>query len=112
MEHVTTERASCSVRALSHAAEIPYHEAFTKFEAAGRIKSQGTPLRVSTQVLKSFARKQSLKRQVTLARFIREHSTGRYIVRISGHMLAVIDGVPSDRTPKGSRIRGYWKIKG
>jgi hypothetical protein len=52
----------------------------------------------------------------TLARFIAEHPTGRYLVIRRGHAFAVVDGRVHDwgtgRTGARSRIRMAWAFPG
>ena len=104
------ERADCAVRALTDGTAMPYEQAHALFEDAGRKRSQRTKTKTTRKVLREFGRKQILKYGVTIARFVRLHPEGRYIVRVRGHLLAITDGVPSDATPLGRRILEYWRM--
>jgi hypothetical protein len=50
----------------------------------------------------------------TIDRLVRELPTGRYIVKVKGHVFAVIDGVCMDIFPDVRprlRVEGYWTMK-
>jgi hypothetical protein len=48
----------------------------------------------------------------TLQRFAREHPRGRYMVRVSGHAVAVIDGVVWGYHRPRTRVLQYLKVEG
>lgn len=108
------ESRDCSVRATAVALDIPYHIAHAMFEREGREPQRRTKLGVSDRVLKGYRSHRYTRKRPTLARFIREHPEGRYIVRIRGHMFAVIDGGVHDMLPwpsPCSLVLQYWKVR-
>jgi hypothetical protein len=49
----------------------------------------------------------------TLARFLREHPTGRYYARRSGHAFAVMDGmVLTTKAGPRTRVLDAWQYTG
>lgn len=63
---------------------------------------------------KGYAFKKLRMKPRTLARFLREHPTGRYYLRKRGHAFAVVDGVVFDRINSGAsvRIKDAWEYVG
>lgn len=109
---VRRERADCTVAALAHAASIPYELAYAIAKDAGR-KAGG---RAYFEPIVALAKTRGISlRKVrlgtrTLERFLRERPEGRYIVRVRGHVLSVINGQPGDRTPRRSLVRDVWQV--
>ncbi len=62
------------------------------------------------KVWKAGIRAVKLPKVTTLAEFAERHPTGRYVVSVRGHALAVINGQPSDSTSGGRWLRGAWKL--
>lgn len=111
------ETRDCTVRALATAAQIPYDTAHSIAKSAGRKNRRG----FRTTLLLKHAEKHGVnaartalgRRRVKVSTFIRQHSEGRYIVRIRRHAFAVIDGVihDLDRIVKpGCLVTHAWRI--
>lgn len=114
----TLHKRNCTVVALAATAGLPYDIAHSIAEAAGRKKNRGFN---SAKLLKFFNKKQGstqfkkVKRStITVQKFCKNYSTGRYFVRKRGHAYAVVDGIVIDRTkPKPrERILEAWKFVG
>lgn len=103
-------RADCAVRAVQTALAIPYDDAHAMFKAKGRKDNQATQTKVTTKVLKQRTRRMSYRKGRTVERFIREHPTGRYIVRKRGHLFSIVDGTVSDDTSRKAIITTYWRV--
>jgi hypothetical protein len=99
------ERSDCAVKALACAASMPYGKAHALFAKHGRLPGRPTKSYVSWLVYKELGLT-ALRpiERTTLSQFCRMHPTGRYTVYISGHVLAVKDGVVNDWWPKPRRI--------
>ena len=124
------ETKDCTVRAVSIAIDIPYAVAHAMLSKAGRPDKDGPRASVFTAFMKSIgytkyeypARYYKVEKcygtierraRITFKRWLPEHSTGRYIVDMRGHVFAVIDGVVHDALTIGPRtnIQGHWHIK-
>ena len=102
----------CSVLAVAVVADISYGKAFHAYKREGRRTRTGTHLYTQNQVLKRFNLKTEIdwdKMQIyqrkTLNNVLRDCKrwTGRYLVYVRGHVLAIRDGVCEDWTAEGSR---------
>lgn len=106
------ERADCVVSALAHATGIPYEVAYEIAEDSGR-KAGG---RAYTDKVVAAAKRHGIAlRKVrmgtkTLRKFMRLHPAGRYLVRVRGHALSVVNGIAGDKTPLGSIVRDAWEF--
>lgn len=114
----TMHKRNCTVVALAAAADLSYDVAHAIAEAAGRKKNKGFN---SAKLLKFFNKKQGstqfrkVKRStITVQKFCKNYSTGRYYVRKRGHAYAVVDGIVVDQTkPKPrERILEAWQFIG
>jgi hypothetical protein len=105
------DRANCVPRALSVATGLALDETTAILAAHGRKANRRTRTKTLKSALKGFGRCVSLKRGITIERFARERASGTYLVRVRGHMLAIVDGVPSDSTARGRRIVQYWALR-
>lgn len=127
---------SCAVRALANVACLSYGEAYNLFKQAGRQHGKGTPWTICQRVYKdtgaTFLGSYGTTRAalgakyaatqvgdyttenpgMSIAKWIERHQRGRYIVGVSGHVLAVIDGQTVDTfaLPKGKRVVKAWKF--
>lgn len=126
------ETNDCTVRALANAAIIPYGVAHAFLKAEGRINRKGSRCTQSYAayikaglVLKSIhggtVRARALtrcsgltaKRGVTLGTLLPKLSKGRYVVVVTGHALAVVNGQVIDGGPNraGKQVYGLYKVK-
>ena len=123
-----SERSDCTVAATAIAAQIPYYEAHKLLAEFGRksrhpvrytafiswlkglalpvgkyhVERVQMPSCLPANRLRAFG---PFTQSVTLAQFLRDFPKGRFVVRISGHVFAVIDGVQYDGSPNGSRCK-------
>jgi hypothetical protein len=125
------EANDCAVRATACATGLPYEQVHAAFKAAGRPDRRGTTwaafkqaarallgpdvemtrIEPEYQLIGGYRRRWRATGRPTLARFTSEHRTGRYIVIIKGHALALVDGVQLDQGPSGSRCQVQAFIK-
>lgn len=126
------EDKDCTVRALANAAGMPYKTAHSILARAGRQQRRGmtfTPLHKvytrmgfklkgvfgSTYEARYIAGSLNVEPQqgVTLARMMQRLQNGRYIVKISGHVFAVVDGKMLDYYGNlaGSRVQALWELE-
>lgn len=110
------EKADCAVRALAIASGMPYAEAHALLKAAGRGDRCATYGRT---VSKAVGRPMALAStyhadRPTFAQWLREHPKGRFMVFVTGHYFAVIDGVQWDMNPKmyspRTSVHGHWEF--
>lgn len=108
------ERNDCVVRASSIATGIPYAEMHAAYNDAGRKDKRGTNVLLIDLVLPyNFKVKAwTMRSAATLGRFLRVHSTGRWVMCNRNHAWAVIDGVVHDIGPVGPRTRvlNAWRV--
>lgn len=103
------ECRDCAVRATSVALGIPYHEAHARLKELGRKNRRGCKFwKMAPQLGLELREDLSC---MTLAKALPDMASGRFVVRISGHVFAVIDGVVIDmQTPKpGCRIKMVYE---
>lgn len=127
------ERNDCSVRAVAIALGKPYPEVHAAFKANGREDRHGTftcitravlcqsganvvelslPLHTYSPVDNGWQVKYRRTGGWTVASFVRSHKRGRYIVRVNGHMFAVLDGVVYDHAGGSRRqVLEVWEVK-
>ena|SRR5438128_9493297 len=87
------ERDDCAVRALANACAIPYATAHGRFLLLGRKNGRGTKISIMKNAIRSeIGVVQNVARSGTLEKFMRHNSSGAYIVWVSGHYTAVVDG--------------------
>ncbi len=118
------ERRDCAVRAATIAAGREYVEVHRIFWSYGRKPRRSTPLRIFMQVAEHLGAVETLaaagyrvgplgtgEKSPTLSRFAATHREGRYVVRVRGHMLAVIDGVVHDHSQQPRRrVLQAWRF--
>ena len=108
------ENNDCVVRASSLATGKTYAEMHAAYKAAGRKDRRGTPVRLISKVLDYKLAVSPLTRRSarTLASFLAEHKTGRWVMCNARHAWAVIDGVVHDAGPVGARTRvlNAWRV--
>lgn len=111
------ERRDCTVIAISVAAGVRYEVAHATLKAAGRKDHKGFNMRGFMRGKEllfgqrvypaTFKRKQ-------LVNFVSDHPVGRFLVRKSGHCLAVMDGEiinPISHTPPLARVTHVWEFQ-
>ena len=107
------DRNDCSIRAAAVAGNLPYADVSAMFAKHGRKPNRGTKTRVSVAAHRELfdAERVPIPR-ISLAEFARRFPTGRYVVHVRGHALAVCDGVIHDWRPALRRMaRAYWKVE-
>lgn len=100
------ENQDCTVRALSIISDTPYNQAHSFLAALGR--KEGRPFATYLAVGKIYNGKEfdTLRcPHSSVGRYISEHPTGNYILKISRHVFAVKDGVIFDRCSLDRLIR-------
>lgn len=108
------EHNDCVVRAFATAACVSYEAAHELFKRHGRKDRHKTyPLTTKAVMAEAFPGLEPRLHPcgTTLARFVEENHTGHYIVHVSGHALAVVDGVVHDWNERPRRIvKKSWKL--
>lgn len=109
------ERADCTVHAFSNATGCHYEKAHAALAANGRRKSCRYRLHQHAHdVGRTLGVKLELvRRSGTLRRFLSDYPQGRFIVRVSGHAFAVVDGSVIDRTEQSPdrHIKHAWRVE-
>jgi len=127
-----TESKDCTVRALANAAGIPYEAAHKALQSKGREAGKGCHPRVwheayqsaglsfvgiygKTTTTRGFAYRYKVKafKGISLGSLLPTLGLGRFIVVITGHALAVIDGAIVDKGVNSSRksVVAVYKCK-
>lgn len=114
------ERNDCSVKALARAFDLPYDMAHRICKKSGRKDKSGFDLHYSVFELgrnkksRVFKGKRigyhSLKKGITIKRFMRLHPTGTYLICIYRHYCTLIDGELYNQYNKNQRIKYYYYI--
>lgn len=109
------EDNDCTVKALAIALDVPYKLAHRHLQLhCGRRQGKGVVSRkVIPQSLKNTPYKvgpYTNENRVSLSRFCKNHPKGRFYVAISGHAVAVVDGVVYDHTDSSRRMV-KWAIR-
>ena len=103
------EKRDCSVRALAVVACISYEESLEFFKQAGRETGKGTKSSTSARAwtLALGHEPDAIKlseiktgKVLTLGQLVKAFPVGHYVVHISGHALAVTDGIVHDWCPR------------
>lgn len=113
-----SEKNDCTVIALSYAFNIDYLVAHKLCKDAGRIDKHGFHLRDVLNVSKNKKSRTFLGRRVgyhgrpkmTVGRFKDNHKAGIYILRVGGHIFAMIDGVIFNQHNMKDKISYYYYI--
>lgn len=112
------ENNDCVVRATAIALGLEYDHVHAVFAAHGRTPGRRTKRHVSAAVFaelfpciaREFAIKDANRFQ-TLAQFRKGHKTGRFIVFVRGHALALVNGTVHDWTPgPRRRVQMFWNV--
>jgi hypothetical protein len=109
------ENRDCAVVSLSNACGIPYEQAHALLKAHGRQDLKATyGMTISAALGIRYQSMSRGERRPTAARFIRENPKGRFIVFVTGHYFALVDGVHVDADPSlyrpRARLWGYWPV--
>lgn len=110
----THESRDCVVRAIAEAYSIEYKEAHEICKAAGRKDKKGVNTIVVMNHIDNFDF-YNANPKMTLATFLKKNPTGRFVVRLGGHALSVIDGIIYDDkvsyyNKPGRHVKQYWRI--
>jgi len=96
------EKNDCAVKAVAIVANHPYKCTHRLFEAAGRKSKKGTAFYITKKVLRSLGChiKQTKQFDARTVRTLEKQlpAEGRFLIRTSNHILAVIDGKIIDWT--------------
>lgn len=130
VERFDNESNDCTVRALANAVAIPYPLAHRLLAKAGRKTGRGLSVRDWYPVYKRFGIElqsihgssrgarflanyfcQQQREGITLERLLPRLQNGRYVVHVSGHVFAVVDGKVLDYgdNPAGCRVIAVYK---
>ena len=108
-----SEHNDCAVRAAATAGNLPYEKVRAVFAKHGRKPRGLTYLPTSVAAHRELfqAERVTVAGNLSLAEFTRRYPTGRFIIDVRRHALAVIDGVIHDWSPKPRRqVIRYWKL--
>ena len=83
--------------------DAPYDVAHALLKQAGRRDKRGTFRRQISAVLG-----RSIRQSGTVARFIKRHPEGRFVVRLNNHLTAVIDGRIWDNLSNPEQLLGRF----
>lgn len=126
------EKNDCAVRAIANIGAYPYPVALKLMAQEGRSRGRGTPWDVLDKVYKmagafdityyggrmrKMAQKHSVpfrEKGMTLETFLERHPKGRYVVVITRHAIAVVDGTTVDTgsNKAGKRLMASYKFEG
>ena len=107
------ESRDCAVRASSIAMGLPYADIHARYKAAGRRDKRGTCTSIMSRILNHISEYRfSSWEAPTLAQFVAQHKSGRWVVCSHNHAFAVINGVVHDAGPIGARtrVRNAWRV--
>jgi hypothetical protein len=131
VERFEGEANDCTVRALANVLGAPYPLAHRLLSAAGRKPKRGmlwsqwskvysrlgikmVSVHGSTKSARFIARASGVKlsQGITIEKMLPLISKGRYIVQVTGHVFAVIDGKILDYgyNPAGARVASVYKL--
>lgn len=88
------EKRDCTVRATATALDIPYAEAHAKLKALGRKDKRAFAFLRAAKIWNWETRPDLSCR--SLKKILPELAIGRFVVRVRGHVFAVVDGKISD----------------
>lgn len=104
----------CTVRALANVFDMDYDDAYDYLAAAGRKCSRGFHFKTLEHPKLKWEAYQAIKGQSrkTISDFCKEHPEGKWIIRVSKHVAAVIDGVVYDTFESNPTkcVYGAWKV--
>jgi hypothetical protein len=98
------EKLDCTVRATAIAFGVPYLEAHAKLSAAGRKRKRKFSFRADSIENLGFELRPDLS-CMTVEKAVSQIPSGRFVLRISGHVFAVVDGTIYDNKPVKPKAR-------
>jgi hypothetical protein len=108
------EKLDCSVRALCCAANMTYSEAYDEMHRVGRKFDRRVSVkRMHNACIASGFLYHATEGKPTLAQFAKANPTGRFVLFVRGHFVALVDGTLHDwpkKTGARTRIRDAWKL--
>ena len=132
VERFANEENDCTVRALANAAGLPYQLAHKILAKAGRQQGRGmftkdwhpvyTRLGFKLQSIHGTTRGArfmahmtgvAAQQGITLSKLLPRLRQGRYAVKVSGHIFAVVDGKVLDygNNPAGCKVQAIYKLE-
>jgi hypothetical protein len=112
------ERSDCSVKALANYMSTTYDESHKQHSTYGRVYAKGTTpitLRLTYRSLglKCTTYGVGSVKGISVGSFVRKNSVGRFIVVITGHAFALIDGKIMDESLVKSlaRVQMSWCVR-
>ena len=105
------EKNDCTIRATAIAFGVPYEEVHAHMAEKGRRPRHKTRRAVWEPVILQYGAVSHSYyggKRMTLARFLRENPTGRWVLHMRGHVTAVVDGVILDSSHQGAK---RWILK-
>lgn len=112
----TWERSDCAVRAVALAKGWTYAQAHAALKAAGRKDRSGTYGRTVSKVLNAHMvpSVSGTADRETYAQWLKAHRRGVFVVFVTGHFFAVVNGQQLDMGPSlyrpRQRVHGHWEI--
>lgn len=106
------ESNDCVVRAISKAYNISYDKAHETLRCLGRKDNDGFKTFVAMNHLGFEWTKTQSSLHMTVARFAKEYNKGSFVIRATGHAMAVVDGIIYDMGyPQLRRhVKQAWKV--
>ncbi len=115
MRATYNESRDCAVLALSNALDVAYCRAHAFLANNGRKPKHG--IHVGELITRKRGiilghKLQLVKRSGSLAKFLREFPSGRYLITVRHHAFAVVDGMVHDMQRQSPRrhIRKAWRV--
>jgi hypothetical protein len=112
------ERSDCSVKALANYMSTTYDESHKQHSTYGRVYAKGTTpitlvLTYRSVGLKCTTYGVGSVKGISVGSFVRKNSVGRFIVVITGHAFALIDGKIMDEALVKSlaRVQMSWCVR-
>lgn len=111
-------KRNCTVVALAATAGIPYGTAFVIAKQAGRQDNRGfrseTLIKYYSKLYGKNQFRKVKRSTITVQKFCKKYTEGKYFVRKRGHAFAIVDGLVVDKTkPKPlERIVEAWQYIG
>ena len=113
---IKDEYGDCVIRALTRVTDKEWHTIFDELVPIARemqCMPNGKPCYEKYLIESGFkyqgiSNKKGTKRP-TVDRFAKDHPSGRYVVRVANHLVAVVDGIYYDTWDSGHKsLYGYW----
>jgi hypothetical protein len=113
---VKGENNDCGVTSIAIATGVGYSKAWQVLNELGRAKGEGTFNRTMHKAIKTMGFKSmelQFRTPITLARFIKLHNRGRYVVYTKDHAVAIVDGklFDSSMTHGKTHLVGFMTVE-